>query len=174
MYLLTSQKYGTRPCHVTIILACAYMEISWCSMFLMSHYRVCCIVSACCRRTFLFSQSDTPPYYLLCYQGVTIMSTTIHGSIASRKGLDIQSLSFEERIQLGAENAIRCMGVTAQDRVFILTDYYRENIARQVANAALAQHADVTVRFLEHYGERPLKVFSDELRNDLINARPTV
>ena len=102
------------------------------------------------------------------------MSTTIHGSIASRKGLDIQSLSFEERVQLGAENAIRCMGVTAQDRVFILTDYYRENIARQVADAALAQHADVTVRFLEHYGERPLKVFSDELRNDLINARPTV
>ncbi len=102
------------------------------------------------------------------------MSTTIHGSIASRNGLDIQSLSFEERIQLGAENAIRCMGVTAQDRVFILTDYYRENIARQIADAALAQHADVTVRFLEHYGERPLKVFSDELRNDLINVRPTV
>jgi len=102
------------------------------------------------------------------------MSTTIRGSIASRKGLDIQSLSFEERVQLGAENAIRCMGVTAQDRVFILTDYYRETIARQVADAALAQHADVTVRFLEHYGERPLKVFSDELRNDLINAHPTV
>src|SRR5207253_167552 len=46
--------------------------------------------------------------------------------------------------------------------------------ARQVAMAALACHADVTVRFLEHYGERPLTVFSDELRNDLIQAHPTV
>jgi len=87
---------------------------------------------------------------------------------------DLQALSFEERVQLGAENAIRCMGVTARDRVFILTDYAREAIARRVASAALAAHADVTVHFLEHYGERPLTVFSDELRNDLLQARPTV
>jgi len=66
------------------------------------------------------------------------------------------------------------MGVNAQDRVFIITDYDRESIARRVAAAALALRADVTVRFLEHYGERPLTVFSEELRNDLIQARPTV
>jgi leucyl aminopeptidase (aminopeptidase T) len=35
-------------------------------------------------------------------------------------------------------------------------------------------HADVSVRFLEHYGERPLKAFPDDLREDLIQARPTV
>src|SRR5437763_2522638 len=87
---------------------------------------------------------------------------------------DIEQLTFAERVQLGAENAVRCMGVSAGDRVFIMTDYARESIARQVAMAALACHADVTVRFLEHYGERPLTVFSDELRNDLIQARPTV
>jgi leucyl aminopeptidase (aminopeptidase T) len=87
---------------------------------------------------------------------------------------DLQALSFEERVQLGAENAVRCMGVTERDRVFIITDYQRESIARRVAAAVLARHADVSVHFLEHYGERPLKTFTDELRNDLIQARPTV
>jgi len=87
---------------------------------------------------------------------------------------DIQQLTFAERIQLGAENAIRCMGVTAHDRVFIITDYARESIACHVAMAALDRHADVTVRFLEHYSQRPLTVFSDDIRNDLIQARPTV
>src|ERR1700693_4703633 len=88
--------------------------------------------------------------------------------------LDIATMSFEERLQLGAENAVRCMGVSERDRVFILTDFERESIARRVAVAALARHADVSVRFLEHYGERPLTAFSDELRNDLLQARPTV
>src|SRR5690348_6689586 len=87
---------------------------------------------------------------------------------------DLQSRSFEERVQCGAENAVHCMGVTERDRVFIITDYQRESIARRVAAAALARHANVSVHFLEHYGERPLKTFTDELRNDLIRARPTV
>ncbi|MBE3561822.1 MAG: aminopeptidase [Ktedonobacteraceae bacterium] len=91
-----------------------------------------------------------------------------------QKEPDIQTLSFEERVQFGAENAVRCMGVGLQDRVFILTDYARENIAREVAAAVLARHADVTVRFLEHYGERPLTAFPAELRADLVAARPTV
>ncbi len=86
----------------------------------------------------------------------------------------LDTLTFEERVQRGATNAVHCMGVTAQDRVFIITDYARESIARRVAASVLDIHADVTVRFLEHYGERPLTVFSDELRNDLIQARPTV
>ncbi len=87
---------------------------------------------------------------------------------------DLQSLSFEERVQRGAENAVHCMGVTERDRVFIITDYQRESIARRVAAAVLARHADVSIHFLEHYGERPLKTFTDELRNDLIQTRPTV
>ena len=101
------------------------------------------------------------------------MAETVHSSIQnsqSEKTLD----TFEERVQRGAENAVRCMGVNSQDRVFIITDYARESIARRVASAVLAEHADVTVHFLEHYGERPLTVFSDELRTDLLHARPTV
>jgi len=87
---------------------------------------------------------------------------------------DLSTLSFEERLQLGARNAVRCMGVSARDRVFILTDVEREGIARRVVAELLACHADVSVRFLEHYGERPLTSFSDELRNELLRIRPTV
>ncbi len=72
--------------------------------------------------------------------------------LSSGKELDLSSMSFEDRLQSGAENAVRCMGVSASDRVFILTDFEREGIARRVAMAALDRHADVTVRFLEHYG----------------------
>lgn len=96
------------------------------------------------------------------------------GNSALDQGKNVASLSFEERLQFGAENAARCMGVTAGDRVFIITDYYRESIARRVAAAVLARHADVTVHFLEHYGERPLTAFPDTLRAALLNARPTV
>lgn len=102
------------------------------------------------------------------------MSSKTSSYLPSRQREDISNLSFEERLQLGAENAVRCMGVTAQDRIFIITDYERESIARRVATVALDQHADVTVRFLEHYGQRPLTAFPDELRTDLIQARPTV
>lgn len=88
--------------------------------------------------------------------------------------VDLSTRSFEERIQMGANNAIRCMGVTEKDRVFILTDFERASIARRVAAAVLEQHADVTIRFLEHYGARPLTEFPDDLRHDLVQFRPTV
>src|SRR5437588_1358317 len=85
-----------------------------------------------------------------------------------------QTVINDQRLQLGAENAVRCMGVTAQDRVFILTDYACESIARRVSDVVMELHADVSVRFLEHYGERPLTAFPVDLREDLIQARPTV
>jgi aminopeptidase len=102
------------------------------------------------------------------------MPGTTKSTPTNRRGVDLQTLSFEERLQLGAENAARCMGITGQDRVFIITDYARQSIARRVAAVALDLHADVSVHFLEHYGERPLTTFPEALRQDLINAHPTV
>ncbi len=102
------------------------------------------------------------------------MSGNVSSVVSNSKKLDVSKLSFEERLQYGAENAVHCMGVTSNDRVFIITDYERENIARRVAIAALDRHADVTIRFLEHYGTRPLTAFPDELRDDLLHSRPTV
>lgn len=87
---------------------------------------------------------------------------------------DLEQLSYDDRLQLGAANAVRCMGVTSRDHVFILTDYARESIARRVANAVMAKHASVTVHFIEHYGQRPLKSFPDELRQAFLQAKPTV
>lgn len=82
--------------------------------------------------------------------------------------------SLQDRVQHGAENAVRCMGVTGQDRVFIITDKAREGIARRVADAALAKHATVSLHLLEQYGERPLTALPEALRNDLVQAHPTV
>ena len=102
------------------------------------------------------------------------MTGKVSSAVSSSEKLDVSTMSFDERLQYGAENAVRCMGVTSLDRVFIITDYERESIARRVAVAALNRHAGVTIRFLEHYGERPLTAFPDELRNDLLQTRPTV
>lgn len=95
-------------------------------------------------------------------------------SVFPRRPASLEQLSFEERLQLGAENAVHCMGVTSRDRVFILTDYARESIARRVAGAVLARHASVSVHFIEQYGQRPLKTFPEELRSALLQAQPTV
>lgn len=102
------------------------------------------------------------------------MSETTSSAPTFQLGEDHTLSALAERIRRGAENAVNCMGVSGQDRVFILTDYARQDIARQVADAVMARHADISVHFLEHYGERPLTTFSDELRNDIIQARPTV
>ena len=39
---------------------------------------------------------------------------------------EVLEMSFEERLQFAAENAVHCMGVTSRDRVFIMTDYIRQ------------------------------------------------
>src|SRR5947209_20444883 len=85
-----------------------------------------------------------------------------------------QTFMNEQLLQRGAENAVHCMGITAQDRVFILTGYASESIARRVSDVVMELHADVSVRFLDHYGERPLTAFPGDPREDLIQPRPTV
>lgn len=102
------------------------------------------------------------------------MSGNTGKNLPNHEGQLPEQLSHEERLRLGAENAVRCMGVNAQDRVFIITDSYRENIARRVTEAVLARSADVSVHFLEAYGQRPLTAFSERLRHELEQARPTV
>ena len=78
------------------------------------------------------------------------MSGQISSTLQNREKLDISSMTIEERLQMGANNAVSCMGVGASDRVFIITDFEREHLARRVAMAALERHADVTVRSSAH------------------------
>jgi aminopeptidase len=96
------------------------------------------------------------------------------GTLSDVHVSELSELSLQERLWLGAENAVKCMGVAAEDRVFIITDYEREHLGSLVAAAALKRKANVTVHFLEHYGERPLTAFPEALRHDLLQARPTV
>jgi hypothetical protein len=41
------------------------------------------------------------------------MSGRMSGTLPGRERLDVASMTFEERLQMGAENAVRCMGVGA-------------------------------------------------------------
>ena len=80
-----------------------------------------------------------------------------------------------ERLLQGARNAASCMGVRPGDRVFIITDVARAELAQLVAQACRERGAEPpTVRRLEEYGERPLTVLPDSLREDIAAARPTV
>src|SRR5690349_14369151 len=80
-----------------------------------------------------------------------------------------------ERLRLGAANAALCMGVGPSDRVFIITDEARADLADLVAAASTDRGAAApTVQRLEEYGARPLTTFPDRLRDDIIAARPTV
>ena len=78
------------------------------------------------------------------------------------------------RLQRGAENAVKCMGIGETDRVFIITDEARQGIADQIAQMARARHAQVETVLLEQFGPRPLTVFTDEFRQAIQQAQPTV
>ena len=45
------------------------------------------------------------------------MAGQLSSTLAGRETRDVASMTFEERLQMGAENAVRCMGVGASDRV---------------------------------------------------------
>jgi aminopeptidase len=81
----------------------------------------------------------------------------------------------EARLRLGARNAALCMAVHDGDRVFILTDDERMDIAPLVEEACRAAGASaVTLRRLEEYGARPITSFPDALRDDLAGFAPAV
>jgi leucyl aminopeptidase (aminopeptidase T) len=80
-----------------------------------------------------------------------------------------------ERLRLGARNAALCMGVHEGDRVYIITDTAREDLATLVADACAERGAFApAVHRLEEFGDRPLTVFPDTLREALVAAQPTV
>src|SRR5258708_7707088 len=67
------------------------------------------------------------------------------------------------------------MGIQPGDRVFIITDDARSDLADLVATACRDRGAPPPiVRRLEEFGARPLTTFPDSLRTALEAARPTV
>lgn len=78
------------------------------------------------------------------------------------------------RLQRGAENAAKCMAVQPGDRVFVITDDARMDLAPLVEEACRASGAEATLRRIEEYGARPLTMFPDQMRDDIAAFRPTV
>jgi leucyl aminopeptidase (aminopeptidase T) len=80
-----------------------------------------------------------------------------------------------KRLQLGARNAALCMAVRDSDRVFIITDDERMDIAPLVEEACREAGASaVTLRRIEEFGARPLTNFPDAMRRDIADFQPTV
>jgi len=82
---------------------------------------------------------------------------------------------MEKRFIRGIDNAVRvCMGVTASDRVFVLTDRATARIGEALCAAAAATGATAEVTALENYGKRPFRALPPALREDLKGFAPTV
>src|SRR5512139_2081826 len=85
------------------------------------------------------------------------------------------SLSQIESMRAGARTAVRtCMGVRESDRVFVLTDRVTNAIGRLLSEEAAEVGAQAVMYDLEHFGQRPMTEFRDNLRHELMSFRPTV
>lgn len=90
---------------------------------------------------------------------------------------DAAHLTFNqlEAMRAGARVAARtCMGITAADRVFILTDRVTHGIGRLLSEEASEAGGEVLLHDLEQYAERPVKALPESLRGELLKFRPTV
>lgn len=80
-----------------------------------------------------------------------------------------------EEMLPGARTAIhQCLAVTAQDRVFIMSDRATRIIGEALRQAALERTQDVTLHDLEEFGQRPFYHMPEGLAEALRTFRPTV
>lgn len=85
------------------------------------------------------------------------------------------SLKQLEAMRVGARVAARtCMGIGPADRIYILTDKPTHGIGRLLGEEASEAGGEVLVHDLEQFAERPITVFPDALRAELLQFRPTV
>ncbi len=85
------------------------------------------------------------------------------------------SLNQIESMRAGARTAVRtCMGVKANDRVFVLTDRTTNAIGRLLSEESAEVGAEAVIYDLESFGPRPMTEFHDNLRRELLAFKPTV
>ena len=85
------------------------------------------------------------------------------------------SLAQLDLMRTGARTAMRtCMGVTAGDRVYILTDATTRSIGRLLSEEAADCGSAVLLHELENFTERPVRTVPDGLRRAVMGFRPTV
>jgi leucyl aminopeptidase (aminopeptidase T) len=76
---------------------------------------------------------------------------------------------------VGARNAVRkCLNVTARDRVYIIRDRPRTEIAEAIEEEAISAGASVHAVTMEDYVERPATTFPSSIVDDALRFRPTV
>ena len=79
-----------------------------------------------------------------------------------------------EDFATGARNAVRtCLNIGAQDRVFIIRDRPRREIADAIEEEATSTGADVRAWTMEDHVERPVTSFPRPLVEDVKRFRPT-
>ena len=78
-------------------------------------------------------------------------------------------------LRRGAQNAVsNCMGITANDRVFIISDHERARIGQALLEAAQATGAAGKLIFLEDFQARPVLAVPEKLRDAVFDFQPTV
>jgi aminopeptidase len=85
------------------------------------------------------------------------------------------TLAQLEAMRDGARTAVQtCMGITAEDRVFILTDEVTHGIGKLLCEDAAGVDAEVLLHDLEQYTRRPVTELPEVLRTELTRFRPSV
>jgi leucyl aminopeptidase (aminopeptidase T) len=77
-------------------------------------------------------------------------------------------------LAVGARNAVRvCLNIQTQDRVCIIRDRPRTEIAEAIEEEALGTGASVRVWTMEDYVQRPATSFPRSLSDEIVRFRPT-
>jgi leucyl aminopeptidase (aminopeptidase T) len=77
-------------------------------------------------------------------------------------------------LAVGARNAVRvCLNIQTQDRVSIIRDRPRTEIAEAIEEEALGTGASVRVWTMEDYVQRPATSFPRSLSDEIVRFRPT-
>ena len=82
---------------------------------------------------------------------------------------------MDKELKEGAYNAVRvCMNVQPEDKVFILTVEETRTVGEALAIEGKASGAEIEMRLLEEYDQRPITSVPEMLAQHIIEFKPTV
>lgn len=81
---------------------------------------------------------------------------------------------MREEFAAGARNAVRvCLNIGSRDRVFLIRDRPRIDIAQAIEEEAASTGAEVRVWTMEDHVQRPVTSFPSSLADEIVRFRPT-
>jgi aminopeptidase len=82
---------------------------------------------------------------------------------------------MKEKFKKGAKNAVKCMNIKEKDKVVVITDYEKEDIADAVIEEIRSKKAEILKIIIEEeVGKRPVKNFPDKLKEKIKKFKPNV